>query len=78
MLVGKMGAEDIPTACRYKQSVLLHTMPFKNALQYLVVPKHARTIRPAHRAHAMLNRQFQIAYFPSARYAQFAHGSSPV
>ena len=36
-----------PTACRYRQSELLHTRPLRKALQYLVVPKHALTALPA-------------------------------
>ena len=35
-------------SCKYKHSGFVHVTPFRNALQYLVVPKHAFTCRPFH------------------------------
>ena len=46
-----------PTACRYKQSPLLQGMPFRNALQYLVVPKHARTTRPTQQSRQQAQKE---------------------
>ena len=38
-------------SCRYKQSGLEHCWYLRNALQYLVVPKHARSTLPSSVCH---------------------------